>query len=151
MFFYDKLCIAKLYYLRGERTRETMVKSLLTMTDHDILITLVETVKNNHTNVMEKIEGVKNDVRITRETDLKEIKDGTQVRLAEHDVRIRTLEKLANDYKPEPLAGMIKAHEQWIHDFRLTWKFVLGVSIAISTIIGFVLGTVSDVITLFAK
>jgi hypothetical protein len=111
--------------------------------DHDILITLVETVKNNHTALLDKISGVKSDVG--------EIKDNVNIQIANHELRLKSIEELHTRVNPEVELKKLNEVYQWSHDFRITWKFILGVAITVSSIISFVLGTILDVFKLFGK
>lgn len=113
------------------------------MPDHDILITLVETVKNNHMALLDKISGVKADVA--------EIKDNVNVQIANHEVRIKAIEDVHNKISPDVELKKLNEVYQWMHDFRITWKFILGVSIAVSSIVSFFLGTILDVFKLFGR
>lgn len=99
------------------------------MPDHDILITLVETVKNNQTALLDKISGVKADVA--------EIKNNVNVQIANHELRIKSIEDLHTRVNPEVELKKLNEVYQWSHDFRITWKFILGVSVALSSIISF--------------
>ena len=119
------------------RTNVNMEKQ---MPDHDILITLVETVKNNHVALLDKISGVKADVG--------EIKDNVNIQIANHELRIKVIEELHNKIKAESELKKLNEVYQWSHDFRITWKFILGVSLAVSSIISFFLGTILDVFKL---
>lgn len=109
--------------------------------DHDILITLVETVKNNHAALLDKISGVKADVG--------EIKDNVNVQIANHELRIKSIENIHNRVNPEVELKKLNEVYQWSHDFRITWKFILGVSLAVSSVVSFFLGTILDVFKLF--
>lgn len=113
------------------------------MPDHDILITLVETVKNNHMALLDKISGVKADVG--------EIKDNVNVQIANHEMRIKAIEEVHNKINAEAELKKLNEVYQWMHDFRITWKFILGVSIAVSSIVSFFLGTILDVFKLFGR
>lgn len=111
------------------------------MPDHDILITLVETVKNNHVAMLDKIAQLKQDVS--------EIKDNVNLQITNHELRIKALEEVHNKVNPEVELKKLNDVYQWSHDFRITWKFILGVAIAVSSIISFFLGTILDVFQLF--
>lgn len=109
-------------------------------TDHDILITLVETVKNNHVAMLDKISQLKQDIG--------EIKDNVNLQITNHELRIKALEGAHNKINPEVELKKLNEVYQWMHDFRITWKFILGVTIAVSSIISFLLGTILDVFKL---
>ncbi len=110
-------------------------------TDHDILITLVESVKNNHATILDKIADIKEDVA--------EIKAGINLRIADHEIRIKALEKMRDELRPHTMAEIIEKNNQWINDFRLTWKITLGIASAVAAIVGFVIATVIEVLRLF--
>lgn len=109
--------------------------------DHDLLITLVETVKNNHTAVLDKIADVKDDVA--------DIKEGVNLRIADHEVRIKELEKIRDELQPYMLADLIKKNNQWINDFRLTWKITLGIASSVAATVGFIIGIIIEVLRFF--
>lgn len=109
--------------------------------DHDILITLVETVKNNQTALLDKIAGVKEDVS--------EIKEGVNLRIADHEARIKSLEKLRDEVQPETTLQIVKRNDKWINDFRITWKTILLITAVASAIITFILTTFINVNSLF--
>lgn len=111
--------------------------------DHDILITLVESVKNNHTTVMDKIGDVKADVA--------ELKDVVNLRIVDHEIRIKALEKLRDEVQPETVLEIIRRNDKWINDFKLTWKVTLGIASTIAAIIGFILATVVEIFKIFGK
>lgn len=109
--------------------------------DHDILITLVESVKNNHATILDKIADVKDDVN--------EIKQGVNLRIADHELRIKALEKLRDELQPHILAETIDKNNQWINDFKLTWKVTLGIASSVAAVVGFVIATIIEVLRLF--
>lgn len=111
--------------------------------DHDILITLVETVKNNHITVMDKIGDVKADVA--------ELKDVVNLRIVDHEIRIKALEKLRDEVQPETVLEIIRRNDKWINDFKLTWKVTLGIASTIAAIIGFILATAVEIFKIFGK
>lgn len=100
-------------------------------TDHDILVTLVEAVKQNHNSVMTRIDSVKGDV--------KEIKDGTAAKLLELDMRIKAQEDQNLRLQPEKIADQVHLNSQWIHDFKISYRAIIGFSMAISSVITFLL------------
>lgn len=112
-------------------------------TDHDILITLVETVKNNHVAMLDKISQLKQDIS--------EIKDNVNLQITNHELRIKAIEEVHNKVNTEAELKKLNEVYNWSHDFRITWKFILGVAIGVSSIISFFLGTILDVFKLFGK
>lgn len=113
------------------------------LTDHDILITLVESTKNNHTTVMDKISDVKADVI--------DLKNAINLKIADHEIRIKELEKLRDELQPHSLVETLKKNDKWINDFKLTWKVTIGIASGIATVIGFLLATIAQVLQLFGK
>ena len=69
-------------------------------TDHDLLITLVETVKNNHQMVLGKFDDVK--------TDIMDIRTGSTYTLNDHEKRLRSLEKTSDEVNPVEFANMAR-------------------------------------------
>lgn len=111
------------------------------VSDHDILITLVETVKNNHRNTSDKLEDVKNKID--------EVKNGSNVQLANHEARISAMEALRDKVNPEQLGEVVKTHDKWINEFAITWKTSIRMAVATSSIISFILGTITALLVLF--
>ncbi len=65
-------------------------------------------------------------------TTITEFKDGTAVKLTE-------LRTDVDDLK------------QWRHDFRLTWKVLIGIAAGIGGLVGFVLSSLNDIMALIGK
>jgi len=120
-----------------------MLKQDLLKSDHDILITLVETVNNNHKNISDKILDVK--------ADIGSIRDGISAQISNHEIRIKMLEELTVKIRLEDQVKRLDEVYDWMKGFRLTWKFVIGTSITVSSIIGFILGTIIQVLHLTRK
>lgn len=119
----------------------TMENTDLPKIDHDILITLVETVKNNHTALLDKIAGVKEDVS--------DIKETVNLRIADHELRIKALEKLRDEVQPQSVLEIVKKNDKWINDFKITWKTVLVITAGASAVITFLLTTLIHINNLF--
>lgn len=111
------------------------------LTDHDILITLVESTKNNHATLLDKMSDVKADVM--------DLKSMVNLKIADHEIRIKELEKLRDELQPHTLVEILRKNDKWINDFKLTWKVTLGIASGIATVIGFILATVAQVFKLF--
>lgn len=110
--------------------------------DHDVLITLVETVKNQHTALLGKIEDVRNNVRQIRDVELRELKDGIHVKVADHEARIRTIEAEHERVNPEKAVELLQIHDKWITEFKITWKTILVIVGAGSSAVTFILSFV---------
>lgn len=117
--------------------------NLQQQSDHDILITLVETVKNNHSTVLDKISDVKSKVQ--------EVNDGISTRVADHDLRIRTIEKLLETTAPVESLAELKKVVQWKKEFQFTWKVIVAVAAITGGIVGFLLSTVGDLLSLAGR
>lgn len=111
--------------------------------DHDILITLVETVKNNHKTTLEKMDGIK--VQVT------DIKDGIHVQLSEHEQRIKDVEKLCNEISNINVLDQVRDNTSWINQYKTTYKTIIGLSIFLSSAVSFILGIVASLLQLFKK
>ncbi len=72
-------------------------------------------------------------------TDIKDLKEGTTTKLADHELRLRVLEKLAEQYQPELNLKKLNEVYQWKHDFQVTWKVILATASAVGGIVGFLL------------
>lgn len=103
--------------------------------DHDILITLVETVNNNNTVVLEKISDVKEKVQ--------EVNDGISSKVNDHEIRIKSIEKIIQMSDPEnSLKKLIEIYE-WKKDFQLIYRFVITLSAGVGAFFGFIIAAVS--------
>lgn len=97
--------------------------------DHDILITLVQTVNFNH----ERFVGWSSEVK-------------TQLHNIESEI-VKTHDGIS--LKVDKLEARVDVLEQWVHDYKLTWKTLLVASSTIATIVGFVLALISQSMDLF--
>ena len=57
--------------------------------------------------------------------DIKDVKDGTSRRISDLEAKMNLMEKIRDQYDPVKLVPMILAHEQAIHDFKLTSRVFL--------------------------
>jgi hypothetical protein len=105
--------------------------------DHDILITLVETVKNNQFIVLEKIDDIKQKVQ--------EVNDGISFTVKDHDLRIKTIERLVQITSPEESKKELEGLLEWKKQFQMTWRLTVGSSAVVGGIIGFVLSLISGI------
>lgn len=83
--------------------------------------------------------------------DVKEVKDGTNTKLLDHEARIRSIEKIHEEINPIQAAKDFRDVQQELHDFRTIWKFVVTVASAIGGIIGFGLSIIADSLHLFGR
>lgn len=81
-------------------------------------------------------------------TDVKELKDGTTAKLIQLETRISALEKIGEQYNPRDLVPKILANDQWIHDYKLTYKIIISVAVIVSSIVGFLMAIVSQAVGL---
>ena len=75
--------------------------------------------------------------------DVKDLKDGTNVRIANLEKRMDDMETIRDRYNPKSLVPMIQAHEQWIHDYKLTQKLLLIAAGAAGGVIAFLINFIS--------
>lgn len=81
--------------------------------------------------------------------DVKDMKDGISQRLADHDTRLRAMEKIMEDVNPNL---RVKQHDelwQWRHDFQLTWKIVIGIAAFIGSLVSFIIYLIFNILKLF--
>lgn len=109
--------------------------------DHDLLITLVETVKNNNDNLLNKVQEVKEKVQ--------EVNDGINFKVTDHENRIKTIEKLIQTVGPEEALKKLNEVFEWKKSFQTIWKFVITIASIVGAIIGFLLATISGLLGLF--
>lgn len=83
--------------------------------------------------------------------DVKEVKDGTTIKLADHETRIRTIEKTHEEINPIQVTKDFKDVQQQVHDFQTIWKFAITVAGTIGGIIGFILSVAVDSLHLFGR
>lgn len=102
------------------------------MSDHDLLITLNT-----------KFDGLTQDI--------KQNTDGLVAKIADHEVRIKAAEKLHDELQPLKTAEQVKINTQWIHDFKLTYRIVVGIAAAVGGMVGFILALLTQINNLFVK
>jgi hypothetical protein len=95
--------------------------------DHDILVTL----------------NVKVDRLIT---DMKEVKEGSTVQLADHEKRIEALEAIGTKYPASELVPSFIELRQKFHDQVLTSKERTRIVATVSSVVTFVLTTIAVII-----
>ena len=83
--------------------------------------------------------------------DVKELKDGTNLQLTEHELRIRIIEKVHEEINPLQVVQEFKEVQLKIRDFQTIWKFVVTIAGAVGGIIGFILSVVADSLHLFGR
>lgn len=91
---------------------------------------------NNETNENRKRESIDHDLLVTLNvkvdrmaTDMKEIKDGSTVQLADHEKRLESLEAINVRYPADILVPQFVSLQQEIHDNKTTavvWRTVAG-------------------------
>lgn len=96
----------------------------LNLKDHDLLIRVDQKV-DNLIDSMDKLS------------------DGMTKELADHELRINAIEKVHEELNPTEIAKTVQKNSQWINDFKITWKVLLFISSAISSIIGFILAVIT--------
>lgn len=79
-------------------------------------------------------------------SDVKDLKDGTAARLIEHETRLRSLEKIADEYKPGPLVNQLMENTNNIRDMRTSKNTVFLVASVVGGIIAFLFMVVSNVL-----
>ena len=112
-------------------------------TDHDVLITLVETNKQQFLQIMDKIDNVKGEIT--------GLKNGWAKDLAAMDVRIATIEQLHSDLQPRDLAKKVTQNSEWINTFKISYKALIGAIVAASSVITFLLTTFLHLTNLLGK
>lgn len=96
------------------------------MSDHDLLIRLDT-----------RFDELTNQIKLNN--------DGIISKITDHEGRLRSMETVRDDFDPEKMKEIILANNQWIHDFRLTWKTILGIGVAVGSAVG---ATVSSIINI---
>lgn len=84
----------------------------ISTSDHDLIITLVETVKNNNSVVLEKFSDIKMQIESVNLTIMPKVEN--------HEKRIREI-------------------EQWQSNFKATWKFIVGSASIIGSVVSFII------------
>lgn len=80
------------------------------------------------------------DTKLTQlSLDVKDVKDGLTGRVSVLETKTIAYDQILAEYPPKRNVDMLYAHEKWINDFKLTWKLVISMSIAISSVITFIL------------
>jgi len=111
---------------------ENLIKGTLSMRDHDLLI---------------QIDGKVN--RLI--TDVKEMKDGVSAKINQVETRVTALEKITDEFDLARRGKQIDEMYQWMHDYRLTFKVLIGIAAAIGGVVGFILSSLNDIISLVEK
>ncbi len=68
--------------------------------------------------------------------DIKLLKDGTNQKLAQAEIRVTQLEKLRDEFNISELAAEVKKSSIYIHDQRLTKRVLIATISGVGTIIG---------------
>lgn len=92
----------------------------------------------------EKIQQMDHDLLIRLESkvdglviDIKDLKDGTSQKIADHEARLKVIELSHEKIDPEKAIEELHLASQWIHDFKLTWKITLGIAGGVGAAISF--------------
>lgn len=72
--------------------------------------------------------------------DIKELKDGTAMKIADHEKRINDIEKIRDELKPYELTKELHGNTQWIESYKITNRLILA-SIGFISMIGGIIGT----------
>lgn len=102
------------------------------LSDHDLLITLNT-----------KFDGLTQDI--------KQNTDGLVAKIADHEVRIKGMEKLRDELQPEKLAAQVAVNTQWIHDYKLTYRIIVGIAAGVGGMVGFILAFLTQINNLFGR
>jgi hypothetical protein len=106
-------------------------------TDHDILITLVETNRQQFIIMTGKMDDIK--------VSMRELKNNTQEDVRKLDVRIAQVEELHNELQLRELAKQVKENSQWINNFKISYRIILIVAAAAGSLITFLLTTALNI------
>jgi hypothetical protein len=85
--------------------------------DHDILITLVETVKSNQAAVLDKINDVKDKVQ--------EVNDGISTKVNDHEVRLKSIEEIIQLVQPKKSFAQLQDLITWKSQSDYKSKFII--------------------------
>lgn len=110
-----------------------------TMSDHDLLITLVTTVNEQHKSLLEKVEGVKQDIKEVKDVDLKELKNGTHEKIVGLELRVAALEKQRDETNYAEVVKTVRNNNEWISSFKISWKTTLFIVSCATAAVTFVL------------
>lgn len=72
-------------------------------------------------------------------TDIKDLKDGVNAKVSDHEQRINVLERIKDEVNLSETMKSIKDSAQWIHDFKVTWKVILAVAGGVGGFVGFLI------------
>lgn len=100
------------------------------MNDHDLLIRV--------------------DTKLTQlSVDVKEVKDGTNARIAALESKSLLYDKIIAEYPPEKYAPIVFKNQQDIHDFKLTYKVGVAIAAGVGAFVTWVLTTFNNVTHVF--
>lgn len=80
--------------------------------------------------------------------DMKELKDGTALKLADLESRMRGMESLRDTINPQKMATELEAVLDWKNEFVIRWKTILALSVGLSSLITFLLTVIAFVLDL---
>lgn len=75
--------------------------------------------------------------------DMKELRDGTTHRLADHEVRLEKIERTMEELKPVELSQKVDALNLWRHDFHLIWRFVVLAAATVGGVVAWILNNLA--------
>ena len=81
--------------------------------------------------------------------EIKELKDGLNVKVADLDNRVKLMEKLRDELSPIESHQRINELWQWKHDFSLTWKVIITIASVVGGVVGFILSVVTNIMGIF--
>lgn len=102
---------------------------LASATDHDILITLVAQVSSNHAALLEKVANL--------QSDMMDIKSGSNATLTEHEVRLRALEQASAELNLPAIVDTVQRDHSFLNDFRARWKQTIALTAALGAFLTF--------------
>lgn len=71
--------------------------------------------------------------------DMTELKDGTTLKLADHESRLRSLESLRDTINPQQMLARLDEVVQWKREFIIRWRTTLWIVGGASSIVTFIL------------
>lgn len=115
------------------------MSSLPEQSDHDILITLTESVRQQHQNISEKIDGLKQNIKDIKDVDLKELKNGMHERIVVLEMKVASMEKLRDETNYSEIVKTVRANNDWIASFKVSWKTTLFIVSSATAVVTFIL------------
>ena len=101
-------------------TKTTKVQQ---MSDHDLLI-----------RVDAKVDQLSLDIR--------EVKDGTTIEIANHEHRLLAIERVHDETNPKKAIEELAVVKQWQHDFNFKWRFIIAAAAFIGGLVSWIFSNV---------